>query len=157
MALVVKNLPANPGDIRDEGLFPGLGRCSGGGHGISLQCSCLKNPMDNGTWWATVHRFAKNWTWLKQFSTHTHTSILEYHRNTQWLVCAAKEHFTLFVAKDAASVVWERLICLLVYLSDIYHSFKSVPTCPSQHLLIWRLRQMHPMHCSLLFLLFSII
>ena len=55
MALVVKNLPANAGDVRDEGLTPGLGRSPGGGHGNPLQYSCLENSMDRGAWWATVH------------------------------------------------------------------------------------------------------
>ena len=50
-----KNLLANPGNIRDVGLIPGLGRSPGGGHGIPLQYSCLENPMDRGAWWATVH------------------------------------------------------------------------------------------------------
>ena len=27
-----------------------------------LQCSCLENPMDGGTWWAAVHGVAKSWT-----------------------------------------------------------------------------------------------
>ena len=36
MALVVKNLLANAGDIRDAGLIPGLGRSSGGGNGNPL-------------------------------------------------------------------------------------------------------------------------
>ena len=47
-ALVVKNPPANAGDIRDGGLIPGLGRSPGGGHGNPLQYSCLENPMDRG-------------------------------------------------------------------------------------------------------------
>ena len=51
---MVKNLPANIGDIRDVGLIPGLGRSPGGGHGNPLQI-----PMDRGAWWATVHRVAK--------------------------------------------------------------------------------------------------
>ena len=46
MTLVVKNLPANAGDIRDVGSTPGLGRSSGEGNGYPLQYSCLKNPMD---------------------------------------------------------------------------------------------------------------
>ena len=46
MALVVKNLPANAGDIRDAGSIPGLGRSPGGEQGNSLQYSCLENPMD---------------------------------------------------------------------------------------------------------------
>ena len=43
MVLVVKNLPANSGDIRDAGLIPGPGRSAGGGHGSPLQYSCLEN------------------------------------------------------------------------------------------------------------------
>ena len=53
MALVVKNLPANAGDIRDTGLIPGSGRSPGRGQGNSLQYSCLENPMDREAWWAT--------------------------------------------------------------------------------------------------------
>ena len=44
VALVVKNLPASAGDIRDAGAIPGSGRFPGGGHGNPLQCSCLENP-----------------------------------------------------------------------------------------------------------------
>ena len=44
MALVVKNLPANAGDVRDAGLIPRWGRSPGGGHGNPLQYSCLENP-----------------------------------------------------------------------------------------------------------------
>ena len=44
VVLVVKNLPANAGDIRDTGLIPGSGRSPGGGQGNPLQYSCLKNP-----------------------------------------------------------------------------------------------------------------
>ena len=62
VALVVKNPPANAGDIRDMSLISGSGRSSGGGHGNTLQYSCLDNPMDRGAWWATVHRVAKSQT-----------------------------------------------------------------------------------------------
>ena len=51
----VKNLPASAGDTRDLGLIPGLGRSPEGGNGITLQYSCLGNPMDRGAWRATVH------------------------------------------------------------------------------------------------------
>ena len=54
VALVVKNSPANAGDVRDVGLIPGLGRSPGGGSGSPLQYSCLGNPMDRGAWQATV-------------------------------------------------------------------------------------------------------
>ena len=63
--LVLKNLPANAGDIGDVGLILGLGRSPGGGHGNPLQYSCLENPMDGGAWWATVHSVAQSWTQLK--------------------------------------------------------------------------------------------
>ena len=56
VVLVVNNLPANAGDVRDMGLIPGLGRSPGEGHGKPLQYSCLENPMDRGAWWATVHK-----------------------------------------------------------------------------------------------------
>ena len=58
---MVKNLPAKAGDIRDEGLISGLEISLGGGHGNPLQYSYLGNPMDGGTWRATVHRVVKSW------------------------------------------------------------------------------------------------
>ena len=58
----------------DLGLSPGSGRCPGERNGNPLQYSCLKNPMDRGSWWATVLRIAKSQTRLKQHNT-THTLI----------------------------------------------------------------------------------
>ena len=57
--LMVKNLPANAGDIRDTDLIPGLGRPSGGSHGHPLQYSCLEKSMDRGAWRAVVRRVSK--------------------------------------------------------------------------------------------------
>ena len=54
-ALVVKNPPANAGDIGDAGWIAGSGRSPGGGHGNPLQCSWLENPMDRGFWQAAAH------------------------------------------------------------------------------------------------------
>ena len=59
MVPVVKNMPANAGDIRDKSLTPGSGRSPGGEHGNLLQYSFLENPMDRGTWWATVHEVTR--------------------------------------------------------------------------------------------------
>ena len=53
---MVKELPANAGDA---GSIPGSGRSLGGGNGNILQHSCLKNSMDRGDWWATVHGISK--------------------------------------------------------------------------------------------------
>ena len=58
---MVKNPPANAGDIEDVGLIPVSGNSPGGGHGNPLQYSCLENPMDRGAWWAAVHRVARSW------------------------------------------------------------------------------------------------
>ena len=52
---MVKNSPANAGDVRDAGSIPGLGRSPREGNGNPLQYSCLRNPMDRGAWWAIVH------------------------------------------------------------------------------------------------------
>ena len=60
VALVVKNLPASAGDIRDTGLIPGSGRSPGGGHGNPLRYSCLENSMDRGAWQAMVHGVAES-------------------------------------------------------------------------------------------------
>ena len=64
MMLVVKNLSANAGDIRDISLIPGLGRPPGGGNGNPPRYSCLENPMDRGAWCTTVHGAAKSQTQL---------------------------------------------------------------------------------------------
>ena len=69
MALVIKNSPANAGDIRDVGSVPGSGRSPGGGNGNPLQSSCLDNPMDKGAWW--LHGVPKGWTRLST-PTYTH-------------------------------------------------------------------------------------
>ena len=55
---MVKNPSANAGDMS---LIPGSGRCPGEGNGNLLQCACLENPMDRGTWWATVRGVEKTW------------------------------------------------------------------------------------------------
>ena len=67
---MVKNSPANAVDLRDLDSVPGSGRSPGGGHGNPLQYSCLENPMDRGTWRATVHKVAKSRTQLKRLSMH---------------------------------------------------------------------------------------
>ena len=60
IVLVVKNQPANAGDLRDMGSIPGSRRSPGGGHVSPCQYSCLENPMDRGAWQAIVHRVAES-------------------------------------------------------------------------------------------------
>ena len=73
MVLVVKNLPASAGDVRDLGLIPVLGTTSGEEHGNLFQYSCLENSMDRGAWWATVHGAAKSPTHLSTKAHERHT------------------------------------------------------------------------------------
>ena len=64
VALMVKNMLAKAGDIRNVDLIPESGRSPGEGHGNPLLYSCRENPMDRGAWRATVHGVAKSRTRL---------------------------------------------------------------------------------------------
>ena len=97
-----KESACTAGDAGDMGLIPGSGRSPGGGHGNPFQYSCLKNPMDRGAWWATVHGVTKSWTWL---STHAHrwvcfcccsaTMNILRHVSRSWGTCVPGEPLTL--------------------------------------------------------------
>ena len=62
VALVVKSLPANAGDLRDIGSIPGSGRSPEEEQGNPLQDSCLENRQDREAWQAMVHRVTKSQT-----------------------------------------------------------------------------------------------
>ena len=66
---VVKNPPANAGDIRDASSIPGSERSPGGGNGHALQYPCLENLMNTGAWRATVHGVAKSQDTTERLST----------------------------------------------------------------------------------------
>ena len=73
MALVVKKLLVDAGDIRDTGLTPDLGRSLGEEHANPHQYSCLENTTDRGAWSVTVHKGLKeSRTQLKLLSAHTY-------------------------------------------------------------------------------------
>ena len=80
---MVKNLPANAGDVC---LIPDLGRSPGEGSGNLPQYSCLGNHMDRGAWQAIVHGVTKSQTQLSKCDvqytgthTHTHTHTIKEH------------------------------------------------------------------------------
>ena len=74
---LLKNPPANAGDMRDMGSMPGSGRSPGGWHGNPLEYSCLENPWtERGAWWVTIHWVVKSWTRLKQLSTHAYSAAV---------------------------------------------------------------------------------
>ena len=57
---MVKNSPANAGDVSDSGSIPESKRSPREGFGNPLERSVLENPMDRGAWWATVHGVTKS-------------------------------------------------------------------------------------------------
>ena len=67
---VVKNPPANAGDIKGMGSIPGSGRYPGGGHGNPLQFSCLENPMDR-----KPGGLQSLWSHTTEVTEHTHRSL----------------------------------------------------------------------------------
>ena len=69
---VVRNPPVNARGVR---LISGSGRIPGEGNANPLQYSCLGNPMDRGSWQATVYGVAKSWTRLRM---HTHPEAHMY-------------------------------------------------------------------------------
>ena len=73
---VVRNLPANAGNVKDSGLILGLGTSPGGGNDHPLQYFCLRNSMDRRAWWATVYGVAKKSDTTEHTHTHTHTHTL---------------------------------------------------------------------------------
>ena len=68
LVLVVRNPPANAGNLRVTGSIPGSRSSPGEGNGNPLQHSCLENLMDKGAWWATGAWVAKSRTWLRDWA-----------------------------------------------------------------------------------------
>ena len=64
---VVKNLPANVGDMS---LTPEPGGSPAEGNGSPLQYSYPENPMGRGAWWATIYGVTSRWTQLRDKSFH---------------------------------------------------------------------------------------
>ena len=113
MAIVVKNLPANAGDVRDSGLIPWLERSPSRRHGNPLQYSCLENPMNKGAWQATVHRVAKSQTQLKWLSIHT--PQLQFRRSlVAFFLCLLPSQKLLIAAH------WPEMILLACLFSGTF-------------------------------------
>ena len=81
VALVVKNSPANAGDIWDTGSIPESGRSLEGGMTTHSSILAWRIPMDRGPWKATIHMVTKSQTWLKRVRMHTQSGV----RPDQWL------------------------------------------------------------------------
>ena len=109
VVLVVKNPPANAGNIRDEGSSSDLGRSPLGEHDNLLHSLAWRIPMDREAWWATVHGVTKGRTQPKQLSMHAWSSqepvnkILWVSGYFEWIVCCWNLQFlgsSLLMSKD---------------------------------------------------------
>ena len=125
-SLVVKNSPANVGDVRVVGSIPGSGRSPGGGHGNPLQYFCLKNPMDRGNWQATIHGITKSWTRLSLHThTHTHTHPTQAVITEVAGICQAS-HSRGFLAPNILSSV----LCINLLLPQQQNLYRMFPPRP---------------------------
>ena len=123
MALAVKNLSNNAGDVKDEGSIPGSGGSPGGGHGNPLQSSCLENPMDRGAWWATVHRVAKSQTQLKQLSMHTCIIYVEGRRGEKRIINRTRR---LRLSSVAVQLCHDAVISCITLLARTQRELKHI-------------------------------
>ena len=132
--LVVKNLHANAGDIREAGSIPGSGRSLGVGNGNPFQYSCQGNPMDWGALWATVHGVASSCASTVQLRmcararaharVHTHT-----HTQTQKISMQAKStpYGHGYLSKKAESCFI--YVTLYFKTKEIYSLLLTTVTC----------------------------
>ena len=125
-----KEPTSSAGDVRDSDLILWLGRSPGGGHGNPLQYSCLENHMERGAWWATVHRVARSWTWLKRLSMHAHVqySIIYI---TLFIYLSVDGHLGCFhlsaVINNAAVIHW----CSHLSSGPCFHHYNTLTTSTS--------------------------
>ena len=123
VVLVVRNPPANEGNVRDLGSGSGLKRSTGGWHDYPFQYSCLENLMDSGAWRVIVHRVAKSWTRLKH------------------LACMHTIWFSSYILNSCFSVSPPlfHLILMMTLQCNYYHpQIKDKITKSAQiYLLIW--------------------
>ena len=104
--------------------IPGSGRSPEEGNGIPLQYSCLRNPLDRGAWWATVHKVTNSWTWL---STHTYTGRKRQH---EWRVYIPHLRLYLKGNRDPndgfRGVKWSDLFIVITLLTWSRISYKGI-------------------------------
>ena len=116
----VENLPFSAGDERDMGLIPGSERSPGRGNGNPLQYSCLENPIDRGGWRATVYRFEKSQTRLKQLSMHA--QITAHQTSLSLTICWS---LPKFLSIESVMPSHHLILCHpLLLLPSIFSSIK---------------------------------
>ena len=89
----VKELACNAEDAGDVSSIPGSVRSHGEGNGNPLQYFCLKNPMDRGNWWATVHRVTESQSQLSKTTTMKGISIFILYSHSDKYKSLKPSHF----------------------------------------------------------------
>ena len=127
---VVKNLPAMQELQETMGSVPGSARAPGGGHGSSLQYSCLENPMDWGAWRAIVTNITKRQTEVTKHSAHsTALSARVYLNFTQQFLLTANFIFNQEGVQThnyhlSYASYWNNLMCIFFLFLD-HSNFKN--------------------------------
>ena len=115
---VVKNPPANAGDIRDACLIPRSGRFPGVGNSSPIQYSCLENSMDREAWWATVHGTAGSDTtaWLR-----THSEQHKYYFSKNQTKRNINKNYSSFsLGERTAAILFFIITFMYFYISNKY-------------------------------------
>ena len=126
---MVKNPPANGGDTGDAGSIPELGISTGVGNGNPLQYSCLENPMDGGTWWATVHGVTKSWTLLGDWICTRAHFIVEIEIQRGRVICPR----SLPDLWAPNPMFWLILRSKTLFKQTLTISYQVKPTCSLWH------------------------
>ena len=140
---VVKNQPANAGDIRDVGSIPGLGRSPRERNSNPLQYSCLENPIDRVAWWAIVHGVPKSRTWLKQLSMHAcrdnHCKFLFFARIFLYLCTVSPLHMNLQAEnfQRCKHAFAYQFTCLMYLVMCVYPLQVAVFLCALLYSTVW--------------------
>ena len=83
--------------------------CIGEGNGNPLQCSCLENPRDKGSWWAAVYGVAQSRTRLKWLSSSSMQFCFYCSTETEVptliFLLVTKSDCPLAISKDPISLV----------------------------------------------------
>ena len=131
MVQVVKNLPANAGDIRDMSLIPGSGRSLGVGSGNPLQYSCLGNSMERGAWQAVVYGTSKSQIQLN--NTAQHNKNMAYFSNWNIYLIVVYSNYIILIAIFSLIIVYPNYIIeifsIIVIFWDIFFVYGIFFNC----------------------------
>ena len=147
VTIMVKNPPANAGDVRDTGSIPGSGRSPREGNGNPLQCSCLENPMDRRAWRAAVHGVTKSWIRLRGFGTKVDKLLGEVPHYRQWWYSNYHVTFEVFLKwrNQNTFIFFLIALCGVWHLSSATRGQTGTPCIVRQRLHHWTTREVPPL------------